>query len=212
MEDRRRRSGSSGASEHSAPSPPRKQQRKRDAAAPAASSTARGGRQFRFGQSLKPLEKLPYESTEKESADISAAEVREFFAKKPPPPKEKIDPVKAKRTTDALKRPPPPPSDDNHVRCLKKTLRDARDSGTTSTDKRLAEQRSGKKFPSSANRRTNRAPLSRCLAISSQFCWGWCPVPILVSTCWAMHILIHWRWTNSDTSTGSHSSKMEVLL
>src|SRR5215216_1267478 len=66
---------------------------------------------------------------------------------KHPPPEEKIDPMKAKRTINDLKRPPPPPPDDNHVRALKKTLRDARDSGTTSSDRRLAERRSGKKIP-----------------------------------------------------------------
>src|SRR6266536_1583777 len=131
---------------------------------------------------------------------------------KHPPPEEKIDLVKVKCTINALKRPPPPPLDDNHVRCLKNTLEEGHRSGTTSSDKRLAERRSGKKFPSSENRRTNRAPRSRCLAISSQICRGWCPVPNLVITCPTMHILIQWRWTNSDTSTGNLLSKMEVLL
>jgi hypothetical protein len=90
---------------------------------------------------------LPYERTDKENEDICAAEVRDFFAKKPPPPKEKLDPVKVKRTIDALKRPPPPPPDSNYVHCLKKTYEDARRSGSTSSDARLAEQRSGKIIP-----------------------------------------------------------------
>ena len=50
--------------------PPRKQQKKTVTAtrpSPASSSTARGGRQYRFGPSLKPLEKLPYERTEEET-------------------------------------------------------------------------------------------------------------------------------------------------
>src|SRR6266496_1060048 len=138
--------------------------------------------------------------------EIYEAQVRDFFAKKPPPSKEMIDPVKAKRTIDALKRPPPPPPDDNHVRALKKTLRDARDSGTTSS-----VSRTKKWEKNSPARRTGEPivpPRSRCLAISSQICRGWCPVPILVITCaMTMHILIQWRWKNSDTSMGTLSSK-----
>ena len=109
------------------PPPPCRQRRKTDAAAPAPparrstpppsppcqqrqkrSSTSRGGRQFRYGPSLKPLEKLPYEMTEQENEDIVRAQVKAHFERKRPPPKEKLDPVKAKRTIDALKRPPPP--------------------------------------------------------------------------------------------------------
>ena len=77
--------------------------------------------------------------------------MKDFFetkrAEKHPPPEEKIDPVKAKRTLNALKRAPPHSSDNNHLRCLKKIVQEARQSGTTSTDKRLKEQRSGKKIP-----------------------------------------------------------------
>ena len=129
------------------PSPPRQQRRKRDAAAPAASSTSRGGRQFRYGPSLKPLEKLPYERTEQENEDICRAQVRDHFAKKTPPPKEKLDPVKVKRTIDALKRPPPPPPQSNYDRIIQKTYDEARRSGSTSSDTRLVEQRSGKTIP-----------------------------------------------------------------
>jgi hypothetical protein len=72
------------------PTPPRQQRRKRAGAAPAASST-RGGKKFKYGPSLKPLEKLPYERTNEENTEISAAEVEAHFARKPPPPKETID-------------------------------------------------------------------------------------------------------------------------
>ena len=150
----------------------RQQQWKRDIAALMSSSTARSGRQCRFGPSLKPIEKLPYEMTVEENAKFTESQVKDFFetrrAMKHPPPEEKIDLVKAKRTINALKRPPPPSPDNNHVRCLKKTLQEARQSGSTSTDKRLKERRSGKKFPSPENRRSNHAPRSRCLPISSQ--------------------------------------------
>ena len=85
------------------PPPTRQQRRKRvAAAAPAASSTI-GGKKYKFGPSLKPLKKLPYERTDKESAEISEDEVKAHFTRKPPPPKETVDPVKAKRTLDALK-------------------------------------------------------------------------------------------------------------
>src|SRR5215216_5914648 len=77
---------------------------------------------------------------------------------KHPPPEEKIDPVKVKRTINALKRPPPPPPDDNHVRCLKETLQEARRSGTTSSDKRLAERRSGKKIPQLGEQENQSCP------------------------------------------------------
>ena len=132
----------------------------REPPAPASSSTTSGGRRYKFGPpSLKPLEKLTYEKSDEENAKISKGEVKEFFAKKKPPPEEKIDQVKLQRTLDALTRPPPAPLDDNYVHTLKKTAQEARRSGTTKTDKRRQEQITrGKKFPSSANRRTNRAP------------------------------------------------------
>src|SRR5215216_5878124 len=78
---------------------------------------------------------------------------------KHPPPEEKIDPVKAKRTINALKRPAPPPPDDNHVRCLKKTLEEGRRSGTTSSDKKLAKRRSGKKIPQLGEQENQLCPL-----------------------------------------------------
>ena len=74
-------------------------------------------------------------------------QLRAHFAKKTPPPKEKLDPVKVMRTINALKRPPPPPPDSNYVRIIKKTYEEARRSGSTSSDARLAEQRSGKRIP-----------------------------------------------------------------
>jgi hypothetical protein len=71
---------------HRSPSPPPHKQGKKTAAAapsaPASSSTARGGRQYRFGPSLKPLEKLPYERTVEENVEICEAYVKDFFAKK----------------------------------------------------------------------------------------------------------------------------------
>jgi hypothetical protein len=85
--------------------------------------------------------------TEEENAQICQAQVRDFFAKKNPPPEEKIDPVKLKRTVKNLKRPPPPPLDDNHLRALKKAVQGARQSGSTSSDKRLQERRSANKIP-----------------------------------------------------------------
>ena len=72
------------------------------------------------------------------------AEVQAHFAREPPPPKETIDPVKVKRTLDALKRPPPHPPDSNYIRCIKKTYDEAWRSGSTSSDARLAQRRSGK--------------------------------------------------------------------
>src|SRR4051812_46382248 len=81
--------------------------------APASSSTARGGRQYRYGTPLKPLEKLPYEMTVEENKKIVQKEVKDFFegakAERHPPPEEKVDPVKAKRTLAALTKPPKSP-------------------------------------------------------------------------------------------------------
>ena len=127
------------------PSPPRKQRRMTAAAAPAApasSSTARVGRQYKFGPSLKPLEKLPYERIVEGTTKIVQAEVRDFFevvkAKKHPPPKEKIDPLKAKHTVAALKKPPPSPSKNNYERITKKSYIETERSGSTISDRRLA--------------------------------------------------------------------------
>ena len=70
----------------------------------------------------------------------------------------------------------------------------------------------GNKLPSSANKRSNRAPRSRCLATSSLMIRGWCPViAILEITCPTMYIMISWRCRYKDTSTGSLSSKMKDL-
>ena len=52
------------------------------AAAPVSSSTARGGRQYKFGPSLKPVEKLPYEMTVEENKQIVQAQVKDFFETK----------------------------------------------------------------------------------------------------------------------------------
>jgi hypothetical protein len=120
--------------------------------------------------------------TEEENEDICRAQVRDFFAKKPPPPKETIDPVKAKRTIDALKRPPPSSPQSNYERIIERTYKEAERSGSTCSDVRLVEQRNRKKIPSSVNMRTNHAPRSRCLAISSLISRGWCLVPILLIT------------------------------
>ena len=186
------------------PSPPRQQGQKRPTAAPAApsgrspsppplkqvkkttassarsasSSTTRGGRTYRFGPSLKTPEKLPYERTLEENAEIEREEVRNFFegvkAKKHPPPEEKVDPVKAKRTLAALTKPPKSPPKGNYDRIIGKEFAEAERSGSTVSDKRMKERRAGKKLPSSANKQTNRAPppRSRCLLMIR----GWCPV------------------------------------
>ena len=120
--------------------PPRKQRQKRDAAAPSASSTSSGGRPYEYGpRSLKPLEPRPYERTEEENEKICQDQVRTHFAKKAPPPKETIDPVVRKRTVEALKRAPPPPLDSNYVRTTKKTYQKVVQTGTTSSDERLAK-------------------------------------------------------------------------
>ena len=58
-----------------------------------------------------------------------------------------MDSVKFQRTIAALKQPPLPSPDDIHVRALKKAVEEAHRSGTTSSDKRLQELRSGKEIP-----------------------------------------------------------------
>ena len=133
-------------------------------------------------------------------------------AKKHPPPEEKVDPVKAKRTLAALTKPPKSPPKGNYERIIAKTFVEAERSGSTVSDQRLKERRAGKKLRSSANKRTNRAPRSRCLATSSLMIRGLCPViAILEITCPTMYIMKSWRWTNTNTITGSLSSKMKDL-
>jgi hypothetical protein len=121
-----------------------------------------------------------------ENANIVQAERTKFFegvkAKKHPPPEEKVDPVKEKRTLAALTKPPKSPPKGNYERIIEKSFIEAGRSGSTISDQRLKERRAGKKLPSSENKRTNRAPSSRCLAILSLISRGWCPVPILLIT------------------------------
>ena len=132
-------------------------------------------------------------------------------AKKHSPPEEKIDPVKAKCTLAAQKKPPKSPAKGNYERIITKSFIEAERSGSTVSGQRLAERGAGEKLPSSANKRTNRSHHSRCLA-SSLMIRGWCPViTILEITCPTMYIMISWRWTNTNTSTGSLSSKMKDL-
>ena len=132
--------------------PPRKQVKKKTApsALPVSSSTARGGRTYRFGPSLKTPEKLPYERTEEETRKIVRTEVTNFFegvkAKKHPPPEDKVDPVKAKRTLDALTKPPKSPPKGNYECIIAKTFAEAERSGSTVSDQRLKEGRAGKKI------------------------------------------------------------------
>ena len=137
--------------------------------------------------------------------------MEEFFegvkAKRHPPPEEKVDPVKAKRTTDALRKPPKSPPRTNYERITEQTYLQAQRSGTIVSAKRSKERAKGKKLPSSANKHSNRAPRSMCLMLQGR----WPVMAILTITCLTMHFLISWRWTNTDTSTGSLSSKMKNL-
>ena len=76
QQGRKRPAAAAAAPARRSPSPPPRKQGKKTAAAapsalPASSSTARGGRQYRFGPSLKTLEKLPYERTPEENAEIA---------------------------------------------------------------------------------------------------------------------------------------------
>ena len=154
------------------PSPPRQQGRKRPAAAPAAparppplkqvkkttatsarsasSSTTRGGRTYRFGPSLKTPEKLPYERTPEENAEIARTEVDDWCqglrAKRHPPPEEKVDPVKGKRTLAALTKPPKSPPKGNYERIIGKAFVEAERSGSTKSDQRMKERRAGKQI------------------------------------------------------------------
>ena len=75
-----------------------------------------------------------------------------------PPPEEKVDPVKAKRTIDALRKQPKSPPKGNYERIIAKSFIEVEWSGSTVSDQRIKERRAGKKLPSSANKRTNRAP------------------------------------------------------
>ena len=156
QQGRKRPAAAAAAPARRSPSPPPRKQGKKTAAAapsalPASSSTAaRGGRQYRFGPSLKTPEKLPYERTEEENAKIVRAEVKNFFegvkAKKHPPPEEKVDPVKSKRTLAALTKPPKSPPKGNYERIIAKTFVEAERSGSTVSDQRLKERRAGKKI------------------------------------------------------------------
>ena len=55
--------------------------------------------------------------------------------------------MRVERTINQLQHPPSPPSDSNYDRILKKTYAQALRSGTTSSEARLAERRSGNTIP-----------------------------------------------------------------
>ena len=156
QQGRKRPAAAPAAPARRSPSPPPRKQGKKTAAAapsalPASSSTAaRGGRQYRFGPSLKTPEKLPYEGTEEENAKIVRAEVKNFFegvkAKKHPLQEEKVDPVKAKRTLAALTKPPKSLPKGNYERIIGKAFAEAERSGSTKSDQRMKERRAGKQI------------------------------------------------------------------
>ena len=143
--------------------------------------------------------------TEHENEEIYQAQVKDYFetqkAKRHPPPEEKIDPVKAKRTLDALQRPPPSPPQTNYERITEKVYLEAERSGSTVSDRRLAERRAGKQIAQLGEQaKQSCPPRSRCLATSSLMIRGWCPViAILEITCPTMYIMKSWRWTNTNT-------------
>ena len=133
-------------------------------------------------------------------------------AKKHPPPEEKVDPVKAKRTLAALTKPPKSPPKGNYERIIAKTYVEAERSGSTVSDKRMKERRAGKKLPSSANKRTNRAPL---LKVSSDIVAN-DPrmVPGYSNLGDYLPDDVHYDFlevVNTNTMTGSLSSKMKDL-
>ena len=140
------------------PPPPHQHRRKRSVAAPMASSTI--AKKSRAGSVKKAPAKLPYDMTEEETKEIVAADVKRQLAPTHPDPTEKIDPVKARRLLENLTKPPPPPLLSNYDRSIVKSYRDPQQRSGSSSSAR------GKQFPSSANRKTNRAPRSRCLSIS----------------------------------------------
>ena len=137
--------------------------------------------------------------------------MKDFFegakAERYPPPEEKVDPVKAKCTIDALRKPPKSSPRTNYERITEQTYLEAQRSGSTVSGKRLKEQAAGKKLPSSANKHSNRAPRSMCLMLRGR----WPVMAILKITYLTINFLISWRWTNTNTSTGSLSSKMKNL-
>ncbi len=108
------------------------------------SRTARGGRKYRFGPSLKTPEKLPYERTPEDNAEIARTEVDDWFqglkAKRHPLSEEKVDPMKAKRTLAALTKPPKSPPKGNYERIIGKGFAEAERSESTLSDQRLKER------------------------------------------------------------------------
>ena len=99
---------------------------------------------------MKTPEKLPYERTPEENAEIARTEVDAWFqglrVKRHPPPEEKVDPVKAKRTLAALTKPPKSPPKGNYDRIIGKEFAEAERSGSTVSDQRLKERRAGKQI------------------------------------------------------------------
>ena len=143
--------------------------------------------------------------------------MKEFFegvkAKIHPPPEEKVDPVKAKRTLDALRKPPKSPPRTNYERITEQKYLEAERSGSTVSDKRLKERAAGKKIAQLGEQANQSCPplnvSSDIVANAPGMVPGYSNLGDI--TCPTMYIMISWRWTNTDTSTGSLSSKMKNL-
>ena len=153
QQGRKRPATATAAPARRSPSPPPCKQVKKTTAPsahPASSNTARGGRTYRFGPSLKTPEKLPYKRTPEENAKIARTEVDDWFqglkAKRHPLPEEKVDPVKAKRTLAALAKPPKSSPKGNYECIIAKTWAEAAQSGSTVSDQRLKERQAGKQI------------------------------------------------------------------
>jgi hypothetical protein len=92
------------------------------------------------------------------------AEVKAHFAPKRPPPKERMDPEIARRTLKNLEKPSPKLLSDYDREIVKSFVDPQKWSGSSSS-----AYQGKKQFHNWASGRTNRAPHSRCLAISLMF-------------------------------------------
>ena len=141
--------------------------------------------------------------------------MKEFFegvkAKRHPPPEEKVDPVKAKHTIDAFKKPPPSPPKTNYERIIERSYIEAERSGSTISDRRLAERQWGKKIAQLGEQANQSCPP---LKVSSDIVTNH-PV-ILPGTNLGDYLPddVHYDTMEVDehnTITGSLSSKMKDL-
>ena len=113
-------------------------------------STGIGGKRYKFGPSLAPLSKRPYDMTVEENEAKCQAQVRAHFGPKPPPPpKEKVPEHVIDHFIRMAQPPAPKHVDSDYERQIKKSYQaqKKKESSSSSSSSQAAAKKSRKTVP-----------------------------------------------------------------